>query len=279
VLGGRILQGRLLDLSTQGLRVALDEAGPLSGGGGLKVGDRFQAVCISALPFTPQIHGRGRVAHLSLSGPEPYVGLSLEGISEGDGKNIERILAPRYPTTFGETFPARKRKTELADRLGAPTPVMVKAKAPEIVGVLAAAPAPVAERPATTAVMRLRKVGRKILLVSDHPTSPALAEAFRQDGFKQVSEARTFPEAKTLASEARYDLLVLDIRVGRHWAGDMMKALHDNDLLLDTPVVLLADYRNDGSLAMAGALRAVCLHERGKGYGELVPVVYKLLLE
>lgn len=280
VLGGRTLQGRLLDLSPQGLRVALDESGALSGrAASLKVGDRFAAVCISALPFTPQIHGRARVVHVAPGGAEPHAGFSLEGISEGDQKNIERILVPRYPTTFGETFPARKRKTDLADRLGAPTPVMVIAKAPEIVGTLPTAPAPAAVRPETSAVMRLRKVGRKILLVSDHPKTPALAEAFRQDGFKQVSEAKSFPEAKALASEARYDLLVLDIRVGRHWAGDMLKTLHDHELLLDTPVILLADYRNDGSLAIAGALKAVCLHERGTGYEELVPVVYKLLLE
>jgi hypothetical protein len=30
---------------------------------------------------------------------------------------------------------------------------------------------------------------------------------------------------------------------------------------------------------MAGALWALCLHERGKGYDELAPAAYKLLLE
>jgi CheY-like chemotaxis protein len=153
----------------------------------------------------------------------------------------------------------------------------VRAKAPEIVR--AAAPEPAPQRPTVSAAMRLRKAGKKILLLSEHAGSPALAEAFRADGFKQVTEARSYLEAKVAALQTRFDLLVLDIRVGSHWGGDMMKALRGHDLLLDTPIILLADYRNDGSTAMAGALDAVCMHERSRPYDELATVVHKLLLE
>ena len=77
----------------------------------------------------------------------------------------------------------------------------------------------------------------------------------------------------------RFDLLILDIRVGTHGCGDLMGSLRANDLLLDTPIILLVDYRNDGSVAMARALEATVLHERHKPYDDLVPVVYKLLLQ
>jgi CheY-like chemotaxis protein len=281
LLGGRILHGKLLDLSLRGLRVALGEVGVLSGRGEEpKAGDRFASICITQLPFTPQIHCRGSVAHVARNGAEPHVGLALEGLSEGDQKNIERVLAPRYPPTFGEAFPTRKRRTELADRLGTPTPTLVLAKAPEIVGRAAAVAQPAAsERTASTAVMRIRKAGKKILVLSEHAGSPALAEAFRQDGFKQVVEAKTFLEAREAASQSRFDLLLLDIRVGRHWAGDIMETLHGLDLLVDTPVILVVDYRNDGARAMVKALGALCMHERSQPYEDLVPLIYKLLLD
>jgi CheY-like chemotaxis protein len=280
VFGGRTLQGKLLDLSRHGLRVALDQVGALSGRGEkLKVGDRFAVLCLSSLPFTPQIVCRGSVAHISRNSAEPHLGFLLDGLSESDQKNIERILSPRYPTTFGEAFPNRKRKTDLADRVGTPTPTLVKAKAPEIVERNQAATPPASRRPPATAVMRLRKAGKKILLLSEHAATPALAEALREDGFKQVVEARSYLEARTVASQARFDLLILDIRVGTHWCGDLMGSLHANDLLLETPIILLADYRNDGSLAMARNLDAVLLHERKKPYDDLAPVIYKLLLD
>lgn len=281
LLGGRTLHGKLLDLSQGGLRVALEEVGVLSGPGDeLKVGDRFATICVTALPFIPQIHCRGTVAHVARNGPEPHVGFALEGLSEGDLRNIERILTPRYPPTFGEAFPTRKRRIELADRLGTPTPTLVLAKAPEILGRAAAAAQPVAaERTVNSGVLRIRKAGKKILVLSEHAGTPVLAEAFRQDGFKQVVETRTFLEAREAASQSRFDLFLLDIRVGRHWAGDIMETLHGLDLMLDTPVILMVDYRNDGARAMVKALGALCMHERNQPYEDLVPLLYKLLLE
>jgi len=279
VLGGTFLLGRVLDLSPHGLRVALGEVGSLSGSGeNLKTGDRFASICITGLPFTPPIHGRARVAHVARGGAEPYVGLALEGLCEGDQRSVELVLAPRRPTTFGEAFPAKKRKTDIADELGTPTPVKVKAKAPEIVQ-REAVPPPPPERPVTTAVMRLRKASKKLLFLSEHATTRALAEAFRADGFKQVVEAKSYLEAKTAAGQTRFDLLFLDIRVGRHWGGDMMKSLHSLDLLLDVPIILLVDHSSDGALVIARSLEAVWIHERGKPFEELLPLVYQVVLE
>ncbi len=279
VLGGRTLLGRLLDLSPHGIRVALSEVGSLTGPGTeLKAGDGFHSISIAGLPFTPTIQARGRVVHLARSAAEPYVGLALEGMTEGDLKNIDRILTPRLPTTFGEAFPAKKRKTDVADQLGPPTQVKARVKAPEIVERAEAQPPP-PERAPANAVLRLRKAGKKILLLSENAASPALAEALRADGFKHVVEARSYLEAKTVASQTRFDLLILDIRVGPHWGGDMMKTLHSHDLLLGTPLILLVEHRNDGAVAMAGSLQAVWIHERRRPTEELLVVAGKVLLE
>lgn len=279
VLGGKFLLGKLLDLSPHGLRIALGEVGSLSGpGDGLKIGDRFASICITGLPFTPPIHGRARVAHVAQTAAEPYAGLALEGLTDADQRNVERVLAPRLPTTFGEAFPAKKRKTDIADELGTPTAVKVKAKAPEIVQ--REPPPPAApERPVTTPVMRLRKASKKLLFLSEHRMTPALAEAFRQDGFKHVVEVKSYPEAKAAASQAKFDLLFLDVRVGRHWGGDMMKSLRDLDLLVDVPIILLVDHSTDGALVIARSLEAIWIHERSKPFEDLLPLVYQVVLE
>jgi CheY-like chemotaxis protein len=277
VFGGRTFQGKLLDLSPHGLRVALNEVGSLSGASGaLQPGDWFAAVCITGLPFTPPIHARARVAHVVRSGPEPFAGLALEDLSEADQRNLERILTPRFPTTFGEAFPAKKRRMDLADQLGAPTPVKIKAKAPEIVHREVPAPE---ERVTSSAVVRIRKAGKKILMLSEHAASPALAEAFRADGFKNLVAVRSYPEAKAAASQTRFDMLVLDIRVGSHWAGDIVESLRSHDLMLDTPIILVVEHRNEGSVAIATAIDASWIHERRKPSEDLLPVVAKLLLE
>jgi CheY-like chemotaxis protein len=243
------------------------------------VGDVFQSVRITGLPLTPPIHCRGTVAHLGAT--EPYAGLLLEETSEGDQKNIERLLIPRLPATFGEVFPARRRKPDFADKLGAPTPTQIKAKAPELVG---GALASAADRPDPSgrpagALLRLRKSGKKILFLSGHPGTPALVDGFRQDGFRQVSEARSYQEAKTLAEQIRFDLVILDLRVGAHWAQDIMESLASHDLLLDTPVILVVEHRNEGVNTVARALGAVHVHDRRQSCAELLPVACRLLLD
>jgi len=94
-----------------------------------------------------------------------------------------------------------------------------------------------------------------------------------------VTQARSYLEAKTVAGQARFDLLLLDIRVGTHWGGDMMQSLYSHDLLLDVPIILLVDHRNDGSVAMAASLDAAWIHERRRPVEELLMVARKLLLE
>ena len=128
---GRILLGTLLDLSLQGLRVAIEE---LDCPGGesptLKRGDAFEVVCIQGLPHTPDIYCRAVLTHVLQGREGDSAGFLLEGLRATDQQNIERILARRFPTTFGQAFPKKKRKVDLGDRLGAPRQLPVAAKAP-----------------------------------------------------------------------------------------------------------------------------------------------------
>jgi len=243
----------------------------------LEPGDRFDLVRITGLPHMPDVQCRGTLAHLTGT----TAGLALDGWAEADEKNLARILAPRFPPTFGQDFPARKRRTDLGDRSGAPTPTRVKARPPEVVEQALEAPPPEPERPARpqdTAVMRLRKASKRILLLSAQGSTQALAEAFRQDGFKHTFEARSFVEIQGLAERMRFDLLVLDNTMSGHWARDMMKALHGHGLLLDLPIILLVECRNEISLAIAEHLEADHVHERREPFDALLPVLLRLLL-
>ena len=280
VCRGRTILGRLIDLSPQGLRLALEEVGSLGvGAAAPKIGDRFRRIRLLNLPFTPVIYCQGVVVHLAPDAAEPYAGLLMEGLEESDGKHLERLLVPRVPASFGETFPARKRKTDFADRLGTPTPTRVLAKAPEMVDrVLEGAPAaPVAEAPRMSPALRLRKAGKKILFLSTHLETPTLAEGFRQDGFKQTFEAKSYEEAKLLAERGRVDLVILDLRVGGHWGKGIMEALNADDLLLDTPIILMADYRNEAVLGVAAEIGATYIQERRRS-SELLQLVQSFLL-
>lgn len=276
---GRTLLGKLVDLSPGGLRMTLEE---LTGDGAPKRGDTFAQLCVSRLPFTPPILASATVTHVTPLDAGLSVGFHLTGLTDSDRKSIERIVARRAPPSFGQAFPAMKRKTDLADQPGPPRAALVKAKAPEVVKAPPpgpAAPALPVGRPPLTTAMRLRKPIRKVLLLSSHPDGPDLAEAFRQDGFKQVFEARSFLEVKRLARATRFDLLVLDAKVGGHWAKDILEVLNGEGLLLDTPRILVADSANVSIRTMAEDLAAVHIHGRTDTYEQLVPLVYRLLLE
>ena len=285
VLGGRTLLGRVLNLSTGGLRVALDELGGLGDPAPLaplRPGDRFGWICLDGLPFTPRIHCRARVAHLAVGGPEPAAGLHLEELAERDRQHLERILVPRFPATFGETFPARKRKTDFADQLGAPAPTQARTRAPELVNqaLAAAEPAPAAAaRTPAGAVMRLRRAARRLLFLSANPGTGVLAEAFRQDGFKQVFEAQGYQQAKLIAEQGKVDLLFVDVRIGAHWTRDILRTLGSHGLLVGTPVILLTDQRSDVVLTQAQELEAVHVHERRREPGDLLELVCRWLLD
>lgn len=273
--GGRTLQGRLLDLSEKGLRLSLDEFDTLSGPVvELKPGDCFQGVRVTGLPHMPAIQCRGTLAHLTGRAG----GMILEGLAETDRKNLERILAPRLPPSFGLGFPDRKPRTDPADRPGAPTPTRVKPKPAEVVERALERPAPEPPpRPPSSAAARLRKASKRILLLSAGGSTQALAEAFRQDGFRHVSEARSFAEVRTLAAALHIDLVLLDNTMGGHWAKDMMRLLHGRGLLLDVPVILVAEYRNTYAWDVAEALGACHIHERRESYQDLWPVVEQRL--
>jgi CheY-like chemotaxis protein len=85
-------------------------------------------------------------------------------------------------------------------------------------------------------------------------------------------------EVQTLARRTQIDLILLDNTMGGHWGKDMMKALHAHRLLLDTPVILMVECRNDQARAVAEALDAVHIHERRDAYDDLQPFLHSLLL-
>ena len=281
-LWGRVLLGRLVDLSLQGLQLALEE---VTGGAGehppIRRGDTFAGVCISGLPYTPTIQCGGIVAH-GRNTPEGFcAGFLLTGLQESDRKNIERILARRFPTTFGQAFPQKHRKTDIADQAGAPVQVKEAAKAPEVVILppAPAAPAPErAPRPEVTAVMRIRKAVKKVLIISAASgEARSLADCMRADDFKQVFEARSFLEAQNLARASRFDLVLLDVKVGGHFGQMILEALHRHELLLNTPVILVADRRDANIEAVAEAIDAIHIHEKRAPYEDLLPALYGML--
>lgn len=280
---GRLLQGALLDLSLQGLKLAVDELGDLGGGGGpLTRGDVFELVVIRGLPYTPEIRCRGLVAHVNPSaGGEPAAGLLLEGLEPLDQKAIERILARRFPTTFGQAFPKRKRKTDIADKVGAPILKPVASKAPEVVELPTLAPkADKPARPVSSPLMRIRKAGRRILVISAAGGGgQRLASELQDDEFRQVQVADSFLEARRLAASARYDLVLLDVKVGGHLGQMLLEALHKHGLLAEVPVILVADRRDAHIEGVAEEVQAVHLHDRREGYEALAPVIYSLLLQ
>ena len=279
---GRILAGPLLDLSLQGLRVALEELACPEDSMELRRGDRFQAIRIQGLPFTPDIYCQGTVAHVIHEKEGDAVGLQLEGLESADQKNIERILARRFPTTFGQAFPKKKRKTDIGDRVGTPLQLPTPVKASEVV----AAPAPLPPvgrekpvRPPSSPAMRLRKASRRILILSSSTEGgAALAEHLRQDDFRQVQVANSFLEAKHLASDTRFDLLLLDVKVGGHFGQLILQSLRQHGLLVDTPIILVADRRDASIPAVAEEIQAIHVHDRRDSYDELVPVLYELLV-
>lgn len=281
-VSGRLLVGTLLDLSLQGLRIAVEDLSCVEDNPSeLKRGDSFEAVCIQGLPFTPDIYCRAVLAHVIRGAEGDSIGFLLEDLEPIDQKNIERILARRFPTTFGQAFPKKRRKTDIGDRLGAPIQVPTVAKAPEVIEVPASS-APAAKRePARqcTPAMRLRKASRKILIISSSQEGRvALAESLREDDFRQVQVASSFLEAKQLASATRFDLLLLDVKVGGHFGQMILEALRKHDLLLDTPVILIADRRDASIQTVAEEIQALHVHERRDSYDTLVPVLYELLL-
>jgi hypothetical protein len=280
ILGGRTLLGRLADLGAEGLGLYLEELGSLDPApASLRPGDRFAAVRIGNLPFTPDIQCRATVVHAAGEAPEARVGLHLEGLSERDRKNIERLLIPRFPATFGEAFPSRKRKTDLADQPGAPTSTLARARAPEVMDHVLSAPAgpPAPARTQPSPVARLRRAAKRVLVLSSHPAAPELMEALRRDGFRQAVQADSYQQAKLLAEQGRVDLLVADLKVGTRWTKDLLAALAEHDLLRGLPTILQVDYPHESTSAMARPLGAIHVHERGQGADALVDAACALL--
>lgn len=279
-LGGRVLVGRLVDLSLQGLRVALEDVTGLDAAppARLQRGDSFAVVRIQGLPYTPAIQCGGIVAHVQAALEAPTAGFLLTGMSEADRNNIERILAPRFPATFGQAFPRKHRKTDLADQPGPPVATKEPVKAPEVVAPPPPPPPPVKVRPECPPIIRIRKAVRKVLVLSAASGEPgSLAQNLRDDDFKHVFEARSYLEAQHLARQTQFDIVLLDVRVGGHLGQMLLETLRRNGLLVDIPVILVADRRDASVQSVAEAVGAVHVHEKRADYEALQPVLYRLM--
>lgn len=278
-LGGRLLVGRLVDLSLQGLRMVLEEVDGLDGPApALNRGDIFMAMRIQGLPYTPPIQCGAIVAHVQADSESPSAGFKLIGLSDGDRNNIERILARRFPTTFGQAFPRKNRKTDLADQPGPPVAALEPVKAPEVVAAPPPPAAPPRTRPGCPPIMRLRKAVRKVLVIASAADgAQSLAARLREDEFKHVVEARSYLEAQQAASMMAFDIVLLEMRVGGHFGQMILEALRRRDLLVDPPVILVADRRDASVEGVAEAIGAVHVHEKRADYEELLPVLYRLM--
>jgi CheY-like chemotaxis protein len=143
------------------------------------------------------------------------------------------------------------------------------------------APPPPRERPPrapATAVQRLRKASRRLLVIAAaEPGAQTLADRLREDDFRQVVEARSYLEAQNAARAFRFDLVLLDVKVGGHLGQMILETLRRHGFLTDTPVILVADRRDANIADVAEALGAVHVHEKRASYEELAPVLYELL--
>ena len=74
-------------------------------------------------------------------------------------------------------------------------------------------------------------------------------------------------------------MVLLDMKVGGHQGQMILEALHRHGLLLETPVILVADKRDASIEAVAEAIRAMHIHEKRAGYEDLVPALYALLAQ
>ena len=256
---GRAISGRMVDLSTGGLRVVLDELADLSDLGRirpLRRGDALASICIRGLPRTPVIQCQGILAHTLATPDGPTAGIMLAGLDDAAQAAIEGILGLRFPAAFGPAFPRKKRVAE-----GVPQAFSQ------------AAPLP------STVVLRLRKAGHRVLVIADDPEEgPSLVDQLRGDDFKRVFPAKSYLEAQTLARSARFDLVLLDTKVGGHAGQVILESLRRNGLLLDSPVILIADRQDAEAYARAEAVAAFHVHERGAPYEDLLPVLYGLLV-
>jgi len=273
VLGGRVVSGRVLDLSPQGLRVALDP-GPLP-----RPGEAYALACLSGLPHTPPALCAARAAHVQ-PGETPVAGFALEGVTPLDRMALERILARRLPTTFGRSFPSRKLKTDVGERPGAPTPVKAAPKAPEVVEL---PPPPAAEPEAAEAlrlpaVLRLRRMGRRLLLLASEPADAhALAQVLWQEGYRNLLSAHDPAGAQRLAAAHRFDLVLVELKVGGYWGHGILASVRGRGFLAEAPAILLADHVNEISRDAARAMEAVGIHDKRADPGALVRAVDEAL--
>jgi DNA-binding response OmpR family regulator len=92
-----------------------------------------------------------------------------------------------------------------------------------------------------------------------------------------VYQAKSYLEAMNLAKSNKFDILLLEAKVGGHLGQMILESLRRNDLLLDTPVILIADLRDASIETVAEEIDAFHVHDKRAHYEDILPALYSLL--
>jgi two-component system cell cycle response regulator DivK len=106
-----------------------------------------------------------------------------------------------------------------------------------------------------------RVMSARILLIEDNPQNRYLAKFLLEQRGHQILEAETGPQGLAMASEARPDIILLDIQLPGMDGHAVARALKADPELMSIPIVAVTSY------AMAGD-REKCLEAGAEGYIE-----------
>lgn len=106
-----------------------------------------------------------------------------------------------------------------------------------------------------------RDMKARILLIEDNPQNRYLAKFLLEQRGYLVIEAETGPQGLAMASEARPDIILLDIQLPGMDGHAVARALKGDSVLKSIPIVAVTSY------AMAGD-REKCLEAGAEGYIE-----------
>lgn len=281
--------GRLVNLSPGGLCLRVDRVVSLADDRKIPLspeifspGTRLDVVRIQDLPQAPMIECSGMTTHLERSPIGVTLGICFLDLGPAEQRVLSEVLMRRLPT-FARQFPLRRRRREedLADpgdrgeeawEDSAEDCGAEEAPLPEPSG-------PVTEEDRRRRMVRLRKGGRRILLVMlDDLDRAILAGTLQVDGYRQVVEARSFTEALRWFRTGPVDLVILESQVGAHSGQRLLERLRAQGHAQDTPVVLLAEAGDVRAKLVAKVARVAHLQRKPVDYdGELRGVLERLL--
>lgn len=281
--------GRLVNLSPGGLCLRVDRVVSLADDRKIPLapelfspGTRLEVVRIQDLPQAPMIECSGMTTHAERGAIGLTLGVRFVDLGLAEQRVLAEVLTRRLPT-FARQFPFRRRRRD--EDLAAPGDHggEVWEDPPEEVGageaLLPGPPEAASESARRHRMIRLRKGGRRILLVMlDDLDRAILAGTLHVDGYHQVVEARSFTEALRWFRTGPVDLVILESQVGAHPGQRLLERLRAQGHALETPVVLLAEAGDVRAKLVAKVARVAHLQCKPVDYdGELRGVLERLL--